>query len=282
MKFKLTILMTIFLSGCGSKSSLSIYQSTEAQAVVENPSLIVLPIGMEVYGLNQDSQHELRSDWSDAASSTFAPALKEILRTRREIQQVVFMDDLESEIGAVGAEFVRQVEMYSVITQLAERELSAYVIPQEIMAQLDLGDFEADYALFVGLSYLQSRMVNRLETAAGVILLAGILFGDEADEPSTPAPAPAPAPAPSGQESNVQYFLAESHTALIDLRDGRVIWANHDPSLHRLATHTDGLHLEDEWRFWTSGMGSMRWTLGEDFLSEFPLWVAAAPDDGKL
>ncbi len=238
MKLRLSaaLVTALVLAGCAVSPSL-VYHSPDAQFPPMEPSIVVLPADVVVSRMTAGGDLEARLDWSESVSAALRAAMKEHMYSRgirfREYGDVLRDQDVNA-IRSINV-LLDAIEL----SQLKTADLSArgttfmggdrdYVLGETERSGFE--EFDTDYALLV---------VLRANRASGGRIATAVLAGVAGVAIET---------------SSMQF-----RSALIDLRDGHVKWANFDDS----ALQDVGDLLEASDLKWNRAM--------EHLLSDFPL-----------
>ena len=232
--FSVLILVAV-LSGCATTSL--VYHSPDAQFPPLEPSVVVLPSDVVVSRLTAGGDLEARLDWSEEVSSALGAALREQLYSRG-VRFIEYGDALrDQDVDAIRQTNVLldAIELTQLkaagLTQRGTRSMGGdrdYILGES--ERNGIQEFDTDYALLI---VLRANRASGGRVATAVLAsLAGIPI----------------------EMSSLQF-----RSALIDLRDGHVKWANFDDS----ALQDVGDLLKANESKWSSAV--------DHLLSDFPL-----------
>lgn len=229
------LILVAVLSGCATTSL--VYHSPDAQFPPLEPSVVVLPSDVVVSRMTAGGNLEARVDWSETVSSALRDAMKEQLYSRgvrfKEYGETLRDQDVDA---------IRQINVLLDAIELSQLKAAGatsrgtssmggdrdYVLGESERG--GMREFGTDYALL---------MVLRANRASGGRIATAVL----ASVAGIPM-----------ETSSIRF-----RSALIDLRDGHVKWANFDDS----ALQDVGDLLKASEKKWSSAV--------DHLLSDFPL-----------
>lgn len=202
------ICATALVGGCATQSL--VYHSSDARSSPVEPSLVILPLDVVVSLYTAGGHAKPRADWSGAVSDNLMDALRDRLyergvrfseygsdlhdRDMDAIRQMNVMLDAIELSRLKGAVDMRQV---GVTAMGGDRD---YFVAEGERERL--GEFGTDYALFVALRANRASSGRIMTTVLAEIATLGA----------------------SGMDASTMQF----RSALVDLRDGHIKWANFD------------------------------------------------------
>ena len=194
------ILIAVVLSGCAAQSL--VYHSADAQSVPVEPTVLLLPPDVVISRLNAGGNTQPEADWSQAVSQALMASLREHFWSSG-VEFVEYGESLaDRDIG-----MIRQLN-----TQLDAIELR---LLKEKLGMASLGG-DRDY--FVGESETE-----HLQNHNKAYLLMVVLKANRATSGRVVTAVLASFSGAAIETNSLQF-----RSALIDLRDGHVKWANFD------------------------------------------------------
>ena len=191
------ILACFALVACVGPTS-NVYQSSTALAPPMEVATVILPADVVISEYTAGGDQKPRADWSEKVTSDLNQALQNYLY-EQGVRFVPYEGGLKDEHTG----FIRQANVMLDAIQLSQGNAALgsggrdyRISDSEREALLDL---EANYALFIVLRQ------NRATAGRHVVALLGAVAG-----------------------AHVETSNAQFRSALIDLRDGQVKWANFD------------------------------------------------------
>lgn len=224
-------LVVVVLGGCAAQSL--VYHSADAQSVPVEPTVLVLPPDVIISRLKAGGNTEAQADWSEAVSDALMGALREHFWSNG-IEFVEYGDSVAD--GDIA--MIRQLN-----TQLDAIELR---LLKERLGMTSLGG-DRDY--FIG----ESEM-GQLRNHDKAYVLMVVLKANRATSGRMVTAVLASFAGAAIETNSLQF-----RSALIDLRDGHVKWANFDDQA--LAEVGDVLNADE--KKWARAV--------EHLLRDFPL-----------
>ena len=194
------IVVVVVLGGCAAQSL--VYQSADAQSVPLEPTVLLLPPDVVISRLNAGGNAEPEADWSEAVSGALLASLREHFWSNG-VEFVEYGESLADEDMTM----VRQLN-----TQLDAIELR---LLKEKFRMTSLGG-DRDY-------FLNENEIGHLQSHDKAYLLMVVLKANRATSGRVVTAVLASFAGASIETNSLQF-----RSALIDLRDGHVKWANFD------------------------------------------------------